>query len=352
MKKGLLFTASLAMFLGLGVAAGARLGEGRVERASADPVATDYIYLDNSSWYEGNERYAAYFFTDSPAANEWVNFTWDADLYINKVAIPATAYENVILCRMDGATDVNDWSNRWNQTNNLANHTGIYKPFARSAKTVDGAWEYVLTVGETTTYMVPHTSSEVKRTITASAGDLVSLKSDEATAAGTLNPNSKPSNNLNLDKTLKVGGEVEIFVTREGWSTWASGYAPADTKLQDFCDAILQLDCSAKDLGLEDEWADLGETNQAAFNAAQVKLGDGVTPAQFGNVVNEAATRYVLLVNKGATPISGITVHGFAGSTAINPTVTNTSFVVVVIVASTVAVIGAGLFFLLKRKQD
>ena len=313
--------------------------------------ATNFIYLDNSSFYEGNERYAAYFFTQSPAANEWVDFTWDAGLGYNKVEMPETAYEKVILCRMNGATTENNWDNKWNQTADLDNHTGIYKPFSTSGATVEGAWEYVLTVGETSTFMIPHSSGEVKRTVTAAAGDLVSLKSDEATAAGTLNPQTKASNNIGSDYKIKVSGEVDLYVAKDGWSTWVSGYAPASTELQDFCDALLALDCSTKDLsGLD--WAGLDDADKLAFNEAQVKLGDDVTPADFGSVVNEAATRYALLVSKGATPIEGVTLVEAPSPAYFSQLVSDNSFIAIIVVVAAIAATGVGLFFMLKKKHD
>ena len=351
--KNLFGVLSLAVVAAGGMALGLAEAPAQEAKAGSLPPDTAYIYLDNSNWYEGNERYAAYFFTDEnedgdAEAEEWVDFEWDEDLYYNKVRIPNTAYEKVVLCRMNGSTEENNWDNRWNEAPAQDNHTGIFKPYARNEQKVKGSWEYVLTVGETTTYMVPCDGQlKVHRTVTAVAGANVSLKADGDSEPGTLNPETKHSNNMTADYKVKVAGEVTFTVTKSGWSTWASGYAPADTKLQDFCDNLLDLACDAKDLsGLD--WDGLGEDNQAAFNNASVVPGNEVTYVQYGSVLNEAATRYALLVAKGATPITGVTVNVLNIS---NNNVQNNNAPIIVILASVSVLLVVGISFAIIKKR-
>ena len=347
--KNVILTLGVAAAMGFGVFAGLKAGKGEVKEAKA--ADTDYIYLDNSNFYQGNERYAAFFFTDGEGGgSEWVNFTWDASIGYNKVAIKS--YEKVILCRMDGGNATNDWSARWAQTGNLANHTGIYKPYSKEggATPVSGSWRYPLTVGSTTTYMIPNGTGEVKATVTATANDAVSLKEDEDSAAGVLYPQTKASNNMTSDKHIKISGSTTIYVAKSGWSTFASGYAPSSTKLQDFCDALIALDCSSKDL-TSCGWSGLNETEKLAFNNGTVTLGNGVSYTTYGSVVNEAATRYVRLINGGATPLSGVTL---TSSTNYLLPLTNeaNNTAIIIVISSVVAITSLGLFFFIKRKKE
>jgi hypothetical protein len=73
------------------------------------------IYLNAQNWGYSDARYAAYFF--DPA--KWVDMKKvDGETYIYEVDVPA-GYTKVILCRMNGGTTANNWSNRWNQTGDL-----------------------------------------------------------------------------------------------------------------------------------------------------------------------------------------------------------------------------------------
>lgn len=349
MKKFRLFKALSIFAIAAAGAVAIGVGTSSPKAEAAEAADTDFIYLDNSNFYEGNERYAAYFFTDG-VGSEWVNFTWDASIGYNKVQMKS--YQKVILCRMNGASSDNNWSNRWNQTADLDNHTGIFKPYSKSGTNVGGSWRYPLSVGNTKTFMIPNGTAEVKATINASANDAVSLKEDEDSSVGTLYPQLKASNNMTSDKKIKISGSATIYVAKSGWSTWVSGYAPSSTKLQDFCDALLALDCSATDY-TSCGWSGLNTQEKADFNNANVMLGDNVTYVDFGNVVNEAATRYArLLNNPGAKPLEGVTVASasyFGVMTLFND---STSSTVLIVVVSLVAIsAGAGFYFIRKRKH-
>ena len=339
-------TLCLAMAIGVGVGIGAKA---EVKSAKAD--ATDYIYLDNSNWYQGNERYAAYFFNDEDS-NEWVDFTWDSDINYNKVAIPVTSYTNVILCRMNGSAASNEWANRWDSTADLTNHTGIYKPYGRNGEGSSGSWEYPLTIGENTTFMIPHGSDKVYASMSVLAGSAVTLKADEDSSAYGVTAETLASNNLTSSSAIKVAGTVDIYVAKDGWTTWVSGYAPASTKLQDFCDAILNLNCDATDL-TSCGWSGLSVSDKLAFNNATVKLGNDKTYADYGNVVNEAATRYALLVAKGATPLDGVTISASSEIALVpaNNSQNNISTFIIVL-ASAAVLVTIGAFYFAKRRKE
>lgn len=73
------------------------------------------IYLKpNSNWLSDNARFAAYFFNNS--GNEWHDLIPDGDYY--GITIPE-GYNKVIFCRMSSSATDNNWSNVWNQTEDL-----------------------------------------------------------------------------------------------------------------------------------------------------------------------------------------------------------------------------------------
>lgn len=79
--------------------------------------ASKAVYLVPGSWNIDGARYALYMF-NSDSDNAWVDFT-DADSDGTFEAVFDEAYSKMILCRMDGATTENNWTNKWNQSANL-----------------------------------------------------------------------------------------------------------------------------------------------------------------------------------------------------------------------------------------
>ena len=76
------------------------------------------LYLaPNSDWRQANARFAAYFFVDDNT-NTWVNMERVPNTYYYSCDIPA-GYKDANICRMNPASEVNDWNNKWNQTSNL-----------------------------------------------------------------------------------------------------------------------------------------------------------------------------------------------------------------------------------------
>ena len=68
------------------------------------------IKIDMSAIATGTERWAAYLWNDTGSV--WV------DIKDNTLSVPS-GYENLIICRMNGAKTDNNWDNVWNQSDNL-----------------------------------------------------------------------------------------------------------------------------------------------------------------------------------------------------------------------------------------
>ncbi len=78
------------------------------------------LYLEpTSNWNHSGARFAAYFYGGGPAET-WVDMVSSSCSGLWKVAVPNSAYTNVIFVRMNGATSENNWNNKWNQTGDLS----------------------------------------------------------------------------------------------------------------------------------------------------------------------------------------------------------------------------------------
>lgn len=75
------------------------------------------LYLQpNTNWNADNARFAAYFFGNGET---WVDMTLvEGETNIYAVTVPA-GFEDIIFCRMNPSTTDNNWTNKWNQTENL-----------------------------------------------------------------------------------------------------------------------------------------------------------------------------------------------------------------------------------------
>ena len=82
----------------------------------AGAAAPEKLYLTpNANWKVDNARFAAYFFGNG---EKWVSMTYNADLGLYEVDVPA-GYPSVIFCRMNPNATANNWNNKWNQTADL-----------------------------------------------------------------------------------------------------------------------------------------------------------------------------------------------------------------------------------------
>ncbi len=113
--------------------------------AEFEKVTTTTLYLvPNSDWKKGIERYAVYLYA-SETEYKWYDMTKvNDDLY--KVDVPnddMSKYTGIIFVRLNGATTVNNWTNKWNQTVNLTTPTDSKTKFTITSGTGDkynGEW--------------------------------------------------------------------------------------------------------------------------------------------------------------------------------------------------------------------
>ena len=98
------------------------------------------LYLSTgNSWYQGNERFAAYFFNNSTGKNEWVDMkTVVTKLYY----VVAKDYPNIIFCRMNKSATANNWNNKWDQTDDLTipSNNNTYTITSSSNGKGKGSW--------------------------------------------------------------------------------------------------------------------------------------------------------------------------------------------------------------------
>ena len=110
--------------------------------------APETLYLKpNSNWLQAGARFAAYFFGNG---QQWVSMEDSDGDGVYEVAVPA-GYPSVIFCRMNPATTVNNWNNKWNQTGDLTVPTDGKNLFTVSA----GSWDGATTAWSTYTYVEP-----------------------------------------------------------------------------------------------------------------------------------------------------------------------------------------------------
>ena len=87
----------------------------------AKAISVKYVYLKpNANWKDSNARFAANFFVKD-SHSDWVSMSDTDNDGIFSCVVPE-GYNNVILCRMKPSTS-NEWSNKWDQTNDLTLQT-------------------------------------------------------------------------------------------------------------------------------------------------------------------------------------------------------------------------------------
>ena len=137
MKKILFGVAAL----GLLSLAGAGLGLKAQDAVEAKAAGTgEYVYFqltNGSNWLKYTNRFSAYFFYKSgdETVDAWADAVRanDLDNLVYKVEIPEQTagkeWQNVIFCRMNGATTENSFANgvRWSQTDDIVFTVSDYK---------------------------------------------------------------------------------------------------------------------------------------------------------------------------------------------------------------------------------
>lgn len=105
-----------------------------VMASAATMTGGEVLYLKpNSNWLSANQRFSIYVYGSSSSA--WANMTDSDSDGIYEVTVPTGSWTNVIFCRMNGGNTTNDWTNRWNQTNDLT-----YDGTNNCYTVADGAW--------------------------------------------------------------------------------------------------------------------------------------------------------------------------------------------------------------------
>ena len=98
------------------------------------------LYLEPTShWNKDGARFAAFFYGGGPA-DTWVDMVSSTCNGLFKVAVPNSAYTNVIFVRMNGSTSDNTWSNKWNQTADLS-ISGSNNQYTISDVNGGGSWK-------------------------------------------------------------------------------------------------------------------------------------------------------------------------------------------------------------------
>ncbi len=78
----------------------------------------EVLYLKpNSNWASASARFAIYVFGSSGSA--WASMTDTDSDGVYEVTVPTGSWTNVIFCRMNPGSDINDWGYKWNQSGNL-----------------------------------------------------------------------------------------------------------------------------------------------------------------------------------------------------------------------------------------
>ena len=93
------------------------------------------LYLQaNDNWLSDNARFAAYYYGDSGEA--WSSLTLvEGSIY--EAVTPDGSWTNIIFCRMDPSSDMNDWGYVWNQTSDLE-YTGTNNLYVMD----DDEWDF------------------------------------------------------------------------------------------------------------------------------------------------------------------------------------------------------------------
>ena len=137
------------------------------------------IYLNpNGIWDADGARYAAYYWEGDDS--HWVDF--EAACGAVTAEIPS-GYTNIILCRMNGATATNNWSNCWNQTTDQV--TTGHNNYVFTISSINGCTDGK-SCGAWTVYSVPtYTISYAKGTVPTGGGSISGSRDDESKTCGT-----------------------------------------------------------------------------------------------------------------------------------------------------------------------
>lgn len=226
--------------------------------SAANMKGGEVLYLKpNSNWTSSNAWFAIYL-CNGTSGEKWVKMTKSGDYYM--ATVPTGDYKNVIFCRMNNANTTKlDWSNRWNQTNDLSfdqkmncctitgwdksSSWGTYQPVSDASLTSSAASIFVggqatltpslssnanVNTIKSTSYSVsPATGSVTNNKFTATAAGEYTV-----TATVTYYPNGCTSLTSGL-KTATASATIKAEVPAEETHDVTVSYICGETKLQD-----------------------------------------------------------------------------------------------------------------------
>ena len=184
-----------------------------------EPVEAKLYLTPNANWLKDNARFAVYFYGNGET---WVSMTkvaGETNLY--EVAVPTTkVYPNVIFCRMNPSAAANNWTNKWNQTDDLTIPTDGKNHYTVKENTWDkggGTWSVwplpvVRTYVDVTITVTANAPASIKW---ANAGDKLADATDYvAMTAGENNTYTytlaQVDEATGVDYTIKVGDFVSV----------------------------------------------------------------------------------------------------------------------------------------------
>lgn len=184
-----------------------------------EPVEAKLYLTPNANWLKDNARFAAYFYGNGET---WVSMTkvaGETNLY--EVTTPTDKkYPNVIFCRMNPSAAANNWTNKWNQTDDLTIPTDGKNHYTVKENTWDkggGTWSIwplpvVRTYVDVTITVTANAPASIKW---ANAGDKLADATDYvAMTAGENNTYTytlaQVDEATGVDYTIKVGELVSV----------------------------------------------------------------------------------------------------------------------------------------------
>ena len=172
------------------------------------------LYLKpNANWLTDNARFAVYYWNDGGSA--WLDLTDENEDGYYAVEFP-DGYSNLIFCRMNPGTTVNNWDNKWNQTSDLKITDG-FNCYAINNDSWD-AGEWVV--------FTPEEESEDVETPTAPPTEAPTEAPDEPTASyyvagdSGLCGSNWSENDSNNKMTYVSGGVYEKVYTNVAAGTY------------------------------------------------------------------------------------------------------------------------------------
>lgn len=156
-----------------------------------EPVAPSEVVLylqPNANWNVDGARFAAYFFGNGET---WVDMTLvEGETNIYAVTVPA-GFEDVIFCRMNPGAAANNWTNKWNQTDDLkvpTDGTNLYTVTENTWDKGGGEWTVYAPAAAPTALATPVVTSAVEGNVVTLTWEAVENAANYVVTVGTEMP--------------------------------------------------------------------------------------------------------------------------------------------------------------------